>query len=141
MFDSIFSGFYRVSAGRGLEFLMSVAGRHAMPFELFARKAAADFVPNFEGGAWSYMFNPETSTGYLKPATDSRWSVSLDGEAVSIGSDAFGVLVSISAAEMIIRGTAKNDIPNEDDEEISNTYNRLTSLLQRHAESGSLSFH
>jgi hypothetical protein len=141
MSDSIFSGFSQVGADRCLEFLMSVAGRHAMPFELFARKVAGDQVQNFEGGEWMYMFNPETSTGYLKPVSDSCRTVSLDGKAVSIDSDIFGVLVSIAAAEMIIHGTAKNGVPNEDDEEISNTYNRLIRLLQRHTESGLLSFH
>ena len=44
MSDSIFSGFSQVAADRGLEFLMSVAGRHAMPFELFAYKVAGDLV-------------------------------------------------------------------------------------------------
>lgn len=141
MSDSFFSGFSQVAADRGLEFLMSVAGRHAMPFELFARKVAGELAQNFEGGEWSYMFNSETSTGYLKPDSDDRRVISLDGKTVSVDSDVFGVLVSIAAAEMIIHGTATNGVPNEDDEEISNTYNRLTSLLQRYTESGSLSFH
>jgi hypothetical protein len=141
MSDSIFSGFSQVGADRGLEFLMSVAGRHAMPFELFARKVAGDLVQDFEGGEWLYMFNPETSMGYLKPVSDSRRTVSLDGKTLSVESDIFGVLVSIAAAEMIIHGTAKNGIPNDDDEEISNTYNRLINLFQRHTESGPLSFH
>ena len=107
MSDSFFSGFSQVAADRGLEFLMSVAGRHAMPFELLAHKVAGEFAKNFEGGEWSYMFNSETSTGYLKPVSDGRRTVSLDGKTVSVESDVFGVLVSIAAAEMIIHGTAK----------------------------------
>jgi hypothetical protein len=140
MSDSFFSGFSQVAANRGLEFLMSVAGRHAMPFELFAHKVAGELVHDFAGGEWLYMFNSETSTGYLKPDSDDRRAISLDGKTVSVDSDVFGVLVSIAAAEMIIHGTVTNGVPNEGDEEISNTYNRLTSLLQRYKESGALSF-